>query len=116
MSGAVEKGFVDALKVCDWIGAEHAAEVALARSLAQELDSSYERIFAYILDDLNRRHPCVELLCNLTAHSLPERLIRRRVIGPYGRLRRCGMLKEFGETAIAAYGYVCRLHGLVILP
>jgi hypothetical protein len=38
--GDVERGFVDALEVCPWIGAEHAAEVALARSLAQELDSS----------------------------------------------------------------------------
>jgi hypothetical protein len=40
MPGAVEQGFVGALEVCEWIGPEHAAEVALARSLAQELDSS----------------------------------------------------------------------------
>jgi hypothetical protein len=40
MMGAVEQGFDEALAACQWIGVEHGAEVALARSLAQELDSS----------------------------------------------------------------------------
>jgi hypothetical protein len=39
MIGAVEQGFEDALGKCSWIGDEHGAEVALARSLAQEIDS-----------------------------------------------------------------------------
>ena len=40
MPGPVEKGFTRALKACGWIGVEHGAEVALARSLAKELDES----------------------------------------------------------------------------
>jgi hypothetical protein len=66
---------------------------------APELDRSYERIYAYILDDLNRRHPCVELLCSLTASSLAERVARRHVLARSGRLRRTGILQTFGEPA-----------------
>jgi ATP-dependent 26S proteasome regulatory subunit len=64
---------------------------------APELDRSYERIYAYILDDLNRRFPCVELLCSLTASSLAERVARRHVLARSGRLRRTGVLQTLGE-------------------
>ena len=53
---------------------------------APELDRSFERIYAYILDDLNRRSPCVELLCSLTASSLAERVARRHALSRFGRL------------------------------
>ena len=66
---------------------------------AVELDASYERIYAFILDDLNRRFPCVELLCSLTADTLAERCERRRALGPYGKLRRGGALRTYGAPA-----------------
>jgi ATPase family protein associated with various cellular activities (AAA)/winged helix domain-containing protein len=62
-----------------------------------ELDRSYERIYAYILDDLYRRSPCVELLCALTATSLAERVGRRHMLGGFGRLRRTGVVRAYGE-------------------
>ncbi len=66
---------------------------------APELDRSYERIYAYILDDLNRRYPCVELLGMLTASSQSERLIGFQQFGRFGRLRRLGVLVPCGEAA-----------------
>jgi len=66
---------------------------------AVELDRSYERIYAYILDDLNRRYPCVELLCSLTASTLADRCTRRQALGRYGKLRRTGVLQTHGESA-----------------
>ena len=66
---------------------------------AVEMDRSYERIYAYILDDLNRRYPCIELLCTLTAESLPERCARRQALSRYGKLRRTGVLQAYGEPA-----------------
>lgn len=74
-------------------------EEAVLLCLAPEIDRSYERIYAYVLDDLNRRSPCVELLVSLTAATLPERLERRRLLGPFGRLRRCGVLEAREEAA-----------------
>ncbi|HEX5736467.1 MAG TPA: ATP-binding protein [Blastocatellia bacterium] len=76
-------------------------EEAILLCAAPEIDNSYERIYAYILDDLNRRFPCLELLCNLTAASVTERLERRKMLGRFGRLRRLGILQTHGESATA---------------
>lgn len=72
---------------------------ALLLCSAPELDRCYERIYGYVLDDMNRRNPCVELLCALNAATLHERLLRRRALGPHGTLRRTGMLRLWGEAA-----------------
>ena len=65
---------------------------------APEVDRSYDRIYAYILDDLNRRNPCVELLCAVTARSHHENLARRQVVSRFGKLRRYGILHAHGES------------------
>jgi ATPase family protein associated with various cellular activities (AAA)/winged helix domain-containing protein len=65
---------------------------------AAEVDRRYERIFAYVLDDLERRRPSVELLCLLTAQSAEQRLARRHEAGRFGRLRRIGLLLPIGEA------------------
>jgi hypothetical protein len=70
---------------------------ALLLCLAPELDRSYERIFAYVLDDLNRRFPCTELLCMVTGAAAADRLARRRMLGRAGRLRRFGLLRPRGD-------------------
>src|SRR5262249_18736249 len=66
---------------------------------APELDRSYERIYAYILDDLNRRWPCIELLSSLTADSLNDQIARHRTLGRFGKLRRASVLQPHGEAA-----------------
>lgn len=72
---------------------------AILLCAAAEIDRAYERIYAYILDDLNRRLPCIELLCNLTTSSLEERSARRAAIGRHGKLRRYGVLAPVGDAA-----------------
>ena len=64
---------------------------------APEVDRDYERIFAYVLDDLNRRMPCVELLCTTLAGSSADFLVRR-YLGSVGRLRRLGLVVPWGEA------------------
>jgi hypothetical protein len=66
---------------------------------AAELDRAYERIFAYVVDDLQRRGPSVEILVSLSASSAAERLARRAVLGRFGRLRRVGLLRAVGDAA-----------------
>lgn len=72
---------------------------ALLLCAAPELDCSYERIYGFILDDLNRRFPCVELLCSLTASSIEERVARRHAFGLEGRLRASELLLPFGDQS-----------------
>lgn len=60
---------------------------------APEVDRAYERLFSFILDDLNRRAPCVELLCSLTARGATERHTRRHLLASHGRLARLGLIR-----------------------
>ena len=71
---------------------------ALLLCAAPELDRAYERVIAYILDDLNRRFPCVELLTAVTAGSGLGGLAQRGVLGRSGRLRLLGLLTPYGEA------------------
>jgi hypothetical protein len=72
---------------------------ALLLCAAPELDRCYERIYGYVLDDMNRRHPCIELLCAVGSGNLGTRLAQRDALGPHGALRRTGMLHAWGEAA-----------------
>jgi hypothetical protein len=72
---------------------------ALLVCVAPELDRAYERIYAYILDDLNRRFPCIELATILCADDLPTQLRQRALLGPLGKLRRLGVLDAVGEAS-----------------
>jgi hypothetical protein len=71
---------------------------ALLLVAAPELDPGYERVYAYVVDNLNRRAPCVELLVTVVAESPADRLAVRRALGSAGRLRRYGLLQAYGEA------------------
>jgi hypothetical protein len=57
-----------------------------------EMDRGYGRLFAFIVDNMNRQAPSIELLCMLGTRDMRERLARRRALGPHARLRRCGLI------------------------
>jgi hypothetical protein len=71
---------------------------ALLLCAAPELDRAYERVIAYVLDDLNRRFPCVELLTLITSGSGLGGLTERGVLSRSGRLRLLGLLTPYGEA------------------
>lgn len=73
---------------------------ALLLVAAPELDAGYERVYAYIVDNLNRRSPCVELLVMVVAETPSTRLALRRALGPAGHLRRYGLLRPHGESSV----------------
>jgi len=79
-------------------GLTGAEQQALLLCAAPELDRAYERVIAYILDDLNRRFPCVELLTVVTAGSGPGGLAQRGVLSRTGRLRLLGLLTPYGDA------------------
>jgi ATPase family associated with various cellular activities (AAA)/Winged helix domain, variant len=60
----------------------------LAVCAAPEFDTAYERVYGYVVDDLSRGAPSVDLLLSLVGDA-PE---RRAALGPYGTLRRCRIL------------------------
>jgi hypothetical protein len=66
---------------------------ALVAVVAPELDRAYERIYAYLCDEFDRRYPTVELLMILT-RGLATRPAQRIALGCYGPLRRHRLLVE----------------------
>ena len=72
---------------------------ALLICLAPELDLRYERLYAYLQDDVSRRRPSVELILRLLGESLAVRLSGRDTLGPAGRLMREGLVTYAEESA-----------------
>jgi SpoVK/Ycf46/Vps4 family AAA+-type ATPase len=46
-------------------------------ALAPEIDLRYERLYAYLQDDVTRKHPTVDLVLNLLCASAEAKLLRR---------------------------------------
>ena len=62
-------------------------------ALAPELDLRYERLYAYLQDDVNRRRPSVDLALNLLSASASDRLALRARFAAGAPLRRHGLLE-----------------------
>jgi len=65
---------------------------ALLVCAAPALESAFERLYGFVLDDLNRRLPCPELVLELTGPE-PAREARLLALGPHGLLRRRRLLE-----------------------
>jgi len=85
---------LDTLSAC--FGLTELDRQALIAVTGPEVDRGYERIYGYLCDELDRRHPSVELLLILTA-GVEDRHVQRITLGPYGRLRRGGLLVDYGD-------------------
>src|SRR6266404_704806 len=73
-------------------------QFAVLACAAPELDRSYERVYAFILDELSRGTACVELVSMLASPSLDGRIAFRHALARFGKLRRCGILVARGDA------------------
>jgi hypothetical protein len=74
------------------------AVVVLA--LAPEMDLRYERIYAYLQDDVTKRRPTVDLALNLLCGSPEARLARRSRFAPDAPLIQSGMLRLLTDPSL----------------
>jgi hypothetical protein len=66
------------------------AEVdVLLVALAPELEPRYETLYAYLQNDVTRKHPSVNLALNLICRSEREKLNARRLLSPWAPLSKC---------------------------
>jgi hypothetical protein len=72
---------------------------ALLICLAPDIDLGYERLYAYLQDDVTRRRPTVDLILRLLSSSWQERAALRADLGPAGRLLRHSLLTLSDEAA-----------------
>ncbi|GAA4609866.1 hypothetical protein BJY16_007547 [Actinoplanes octamycinicus] len=68
-------------------------------ALAAELDLRYERLFAYLQDDVTRRRPGVDLALNLLCHTAEEKWAARRCFTPAAPLRAHRLLDLVDDPA-----------------
>jgi hypothetical protein len=68
----------------------------LVLAVAPELDLRYERLYAYLQDDVPRRRPAVDLALNLLCGSAPERITARRRFAPDAPLIRHRLVELIG--------------------
>ncbi len=73
------------------------AQVVLV-ALASELDLRYERLFAYLQDDVTRKRPTVSLALDLLCASSEERLMRQAHFAPDAPLIRHGLLTLLSDA------------------
>jgi SpoVK/Ycf46/Vps4 family AAA+-type ATPase len=67
-------------------------------ALAPELDLRYERLYAYLQDDVTRRRPTVDLALNLLCRSAEERLERRAHFAAEAPLIRQGLIRLVADA------------------
>ncbi|MGH2459481.1 MAG: hypothetical protein ACRDIY_11515, partial [Chloroflexota bacterium] len=86
-------------RLAQLFGLDPFEQEAVLICLAPEVDLRYERLYAYLQDDVSRRRPIVNLLLRLLSTSLEARLDDRQVFGPAGRLFKSGVLVLADEAA-----------------
>jgi SpoVK/Ycf46/Vps4 family AAA+-type ATPase len=64
----------------------------LLLSLAPEIDQRYDRVYAFLQDDITRRRPTVDLALNLLCATPTARIARRAHFGPDAPLLRQGLV------------------------
>jgi hypothetical protein len=67
-------------------------------ALAPEIDLRYERLFAYLHDDVTRRRPTVDLVLNLLCASRDAKIIARSRLAPQAPLLRQRILQLAPEA------------------
>jgi len=68
--------------------------------LAPDVDTRYERLYAYLQDDVTRRRPTVDLILRLLTSSIEESARARFALGAHGRLMQEGLLGFADEPAV----------------
>jgi SpoVK/Ycf46/Vps4 family AAA+-type ATPase len=67
--------------------------------LAPEIDLRYERLYAYLQDDVTKKRPSVDLALNLLSPSLEAKLANRRRFTPAGPLSQHDLVGLFDDPS-----------------
>lgn len=68
-------------------------------ALGPEIDLRYERLYAYLQDDVTKKKPGVELALNLLCPSLQAKLLIRERLSPNAPLRKNQLVQLFDDPA-----------------
>jgi SpoVK/Ycf46/Vps4 family AAA+-type ATPase len=89
-------------------------ERVVVACLALEIDLKYEKLFAYLQDDLTRKRPSVELLLRLFCADDAERLRARNLFAPQATLTRARLLRAVEQPDAPALARLLALDERVV--
>jgi hypothetical protein len=75
---------------------------ALLIALAPEIDPRYERLYAYLQDDVTRKRPTIDLTLNLLTHNFHDKLQQRHLFADNGRLLTHRLLYRYTDSLNSA--------------
>jgi hypothetical protein len=84
-------------RATDYWGLAAFDHAVLLLALAPELDLRYERIYAYLQDDVTRRRPTVDTALQLLCGNPAERIAARSRFGARAPLRASGLLRLIAD-------------------
>jgi AAA+ superfamily predicted ATPase len=73
--------------------------IILLLCLAPELDRRYERLYAYLQDDVSQRRPTVNLMMNLLGEGVPERFAVWERLAPDAPLRKHHLIEAVADAS-----------------
>ncbi len=80
------------VRLAQLFGLSQTEQDTLIVCLAGELDLKYERLYAYLQDDVTKKRPTVDLVLRLLCQSAEERITARALFEPHGSLLRWNLL------------------------
>jgi AAA+ superfamily predicted ATPase len=89
-------------------------ECVVVACLALEVDLKYEKLFAYLQDDLTRKRPGVELLLRLFCATDEQRLRARSLLSPQATLMRSRLLRHVEQSDAPALARLLALEDRVV--
>ncbi|HEX8353315.1 MAG TPA: hypothetical protein VF611_10465, partial [Pyrinomonadaceae bacterium] len=90
-------------------------ERVVVACLALELDLKYEKLFAFLQDDLTRKRPSVGLLLRLFCATDAERLRARGLFAPHATLSRARLLRGVEQPDAPALARLLALDERVVI-
>jgi AAA+ superfamily predicted ATPase len=80
------------VRIADWLALTDADLAIMMLALAPEVGLRYERVYAYLQDDITRKRPGIDLIANLLCADVDERLALVSRFDPAAPLVRFGVL------------------------
>ena len=85
------------IQLCERFGLSPFERRAVVVCLGPELDRRYDKLYAYLQDDIARKRPSAALVLDLLCDERTERWAARPLLTSQGRLLRLGVLEQVGD-------------------
>jgi len=92
-----ERIFLGLVHLCDLFRLSAFERDAVVICLAPELRRKYDRLYAYIQDDITRKRPSVDLVLELLCETEAERWNSRRLLADSAPLMRSGLIQKMDD-------------------